>query len=327
MSLLNKSQRKSSQKKRKHNDDESFDHNLELSIDASFRTQSYLGEPRGHIDLFGEIIPPNACSSKTEPKNKSVKKTAVPKKRKLFHEDSLIDTPVIKPKRIFIPTPRMLRVMASVMAESRKELYELMNRDSSNVSITSTDSLNVSGIQHLPESPITPIRNQPKINHAINDDDKKFQVLKGVVAFVDYKIDNEPNRCPFIASKLIDLGAKVEKTFNRKVTHVMFCDGYRSTYNKAVERNIPLVSARWMEYSRLAKKIQDPADYPPVGMEKYTKTPSKVVKISNRKSYLKFLDPSNIERDRQLKATCDSLMKKFNLVEKSVTITTTTTTT
>lgn len=59
----------------------------------------------------------------------------------------------------------------------------------------------------------------------------------------------------------------------------MFCDGYRSTYNKAVERNIPLVSARWMEYSKLANKMQDPADYPPVGMEKYKITPSRNIYI------------------------------------------------
>jgi len=59
----------------------------------------------------------------------------------------------------------------------------------------------------------------------------------------------------------------------------MFCDGYRSTYNKAVERNIPLVSARWMEYSRKANKMLDPADYPPVGMDKYTKTPSRNINI------------------------------------------------
>jgi len=59
----------------------------------------------------------------------------------------------------------------------------------------------------------------------------------------------------------------------------MFCDGYRSTYKKSVERNIPLVSARWMEYSYSAKKMLDPADYPPVGMEKYTKTPSRNINI------------------------------------------------
>jgi len=38
----------------------------------------------------------------------------------------------------------------------------------------------------------------------------------GVVAFVDYKIDNERiDSC--ISSSLIKIGAKVEKTFNRKV--------------------------------------------------------------------------------------------------------------
>lgn len=59
----------------------------------------------------------------------------------------------------------------------------------------------------------------------------------------------------------------------------MFCDGYRSTYNKAVERNIPLVSARWMKYSELANKMLDPVDYPPVDMEKYKKTPSRIINI------------------------------------------------
>lgn len=59
-----------------------------------------------------------------------------------------------------------------------------------------------------------------------------------------------------------------------QVTHVIFCDGYRSTYNKAMKLNIPLVSARWMEYSKLANKMLEPADYPPVDMEKYSKTTS-----------------------------------------------------
>jgi len=38
----------------------------------------------------------------------------------------------------------------------------------------------------------------------------------GVVAFVDYKIDNDRSGSSII-QWLIDLGAKVEKTFNRKV--------------------------------------------------------------------------------------------------------------
>jgi len=54
---------------------------------------------------------------------------------------------------------------------------------------------------------------------------------------------------------------------------VVFRDGYRRTYNKAIERNIPLVSARWVENSRLANRILDPKEYPPVDIAKYTKTP------------------------------------------------------
>lgn len=63
----------------------------------------------------------------------------------------------------------------------------------------------------------------------------------------------------------------------------MFCDGYRSTYNKAIKRNIPLVSARWMEYSKLANKMLKPEDYPPVDMEKYKKIPVKNINNPVRK--------------------------------------------
>lgn len=55
------------------------------------------------------------------------------------------------------------------------------------------------------------------------------------------------------------------------MTHVVFRDGYRKTYNTAIERKIPLVSAKWVENCRLANKILNPIDYPPVDIEKYTK--------------------------------------------------------
>ncbi|XP_027851704.2 microcephalin-like [Aphis gossypii] len=311
MSSQNKPRRTSSHKKRKlhyDSDEISLDRNLELCIDSAFKKNSQTSSEI-QIDLFGEIIPPDVCISNADAKNKSVKKTPVSRKKKLPNKDTLIDTPVIRPKRVFIPTPRMMKVMM----EAQKELYSFMNSSPSNVSIASTDSLNVSGVQHLQNSPITTIRNEPKIKKESNDNDKKSQqVLKGVVAFIDYKIDND--KCDSsIANHLINLGAKVEKTFNKKVTHVMFCDGYRSTYNKAVKRNIPLVSARWMEYSKLANKILDPIDYPPVGMEKYTKNPSKIINIPKLKTYKKSLKPSNIERDQLFKSNCDNLMKQFNL--------------
>lgn len=58
--------------------------------------------------------------------------------------------------------------------------------------------------------------------------------------------------------------------FYSKVTHVVFYNGYRSTYKKAIERKIPLVSALWVKNCKLAKQILDPVNYPPVDIEKYT---------------------------------------------------------
>lgn len=52
---------------------------------------------------------------------------------------------------------------------------------------------------------------------------------------------------------------------------MVFRDGYRKTYNTAISRKIPLVSAKWVENCRLSNKILDPVDYPPMNIEKYTK--------------------------------------------------------
>lgn len=50
----------------------------------------------------------------------------------------------------------------------------------------------------------------------------------------------------------------------------MFRDGYRKTYTKAMERNIPLVSVKWVEDCKLANKILNPIDYLPIDIEKYS---------------------------------------------------------
>lgn len=305
-------QRDSGRKKRKLRIDDSdviLTRNMDLCIDSGFEkvndSQSSL---EGHRDLFGELIPDVVSNADT--KKELNKKAPVSKKKKQSYED-IVDTPIVRPKRVFIPTPKIMKFMK----EAHKELYSIMNAktSSSNVSVVSTDSLDVSGVQQLQDSPIISKKNESKINtEDIKNDEKSQKVLAGVVAFVDYKIDNE-RADSSISHRLVDLGAKVVKTFNQKVTHVMFCDGYRSTYNKAIERKIPLVSARWMEYSKLANKIQDPADYPPVGMDKYTKTPLKIFNIHKRMTYKKFLSPSSIERDQLFKKKCDNLMKQFNL--------------
>lgn len=40
---------------------------------------------------------------------------------------------------------------------------------------------------------------------------------------------------------------KVSKTFNKQVTHVVFKDGYQSTWDKAQKKGVKLVSVLWVE--------------------------------------------------------------------------------
>ncbi|XP_016074632.1 PREDICTED: microcephalin isoform X2 [Miniopterus natalensis] len=58
------------------------------------------------------------------------------------------------------------------------------------------------------------------------------------------------------------MGAKVSKTFNKQVTHVVFKDGYPRTWEKARERGVKLVSVLWVEKCRTAGAHVDEALFP-----------------------------------------------------------------
>ncbi|XP_045142637.1 microcephalin isoform X2 [Echinops telfairi] len=58
------------------------------------------------------------------------------------------------------------------------------------------------------------------------------------------------------------MGAKVSKTFNKQVTHVVFKDGYQSTWDKAQKRGIKLVSVLWVEKCRTAGVHIDESLFP-----------------------------------------------------------------
>lgn len=47
-------------------------------------------------------------------------------------------------------------------------------------------------------------------------------------------------------------------------------NGLQKTYDTAIERKIPLVSAMWIKKCYLNNKILDPVNYPPLNIEKYT---------------------------------------------------------
>jgi len=183
MSRKNTSQRVSGRKKRKLHDDDSDEisltSNLDLFKDSCLEVNKTSQKSfEGHLDLFGEVIPPDVPVSNEEAKNKPIKKTR--KKKKQPYEE-LFDTPS-RPQKVFIHTGRFFKVMM----EAQKELYSLMGvpMSSSKVPVVSTGSLNVSGVQHIQDSPQISISNESKIKSENKDNCKEpHQILEGKLKF------------------------------------------------------------------------------------------------------------------------------------------------
>ncbi|KAG8517554.1 Microcephalin, partial [Galemys pyrenaicus] len=104
----------------------------------------------------------------------------------------------------------------------------------------------------------------------------------GVVAYVEvWSANGTENYSKTFASQLEDMGAKVSrvptrvprgrsrstrpvvsKTLNKQVTHVVFKDGYPSTWEKARRRGAKLVSVLWVERCRTEAMHVDEALFP-----------------------------------------------------------------
>jgi hypothetical protein len=68
----------------------------------------------------------------------------------------------------------------------------------------------------------------------------------GVVAYVEVRSGNE-NRSRAVSRELLNLGAEIEHFFSDRVTHVVFKDGQKRTYDRAVKLGRHLVSVLWVE--------------------------------------------------------------------------------
>ncbi|XP_075412540.1 microcephalin isoform X2 [Tenrec ecaudatus] len=88
-------------------------------------------------------------------------------------------------------------------------------------------------------------------------------ILKNVVAYVEvWSSNGTENYSKTFTNQLVDMGAKVSKTFNKQVTHVVFKDGYQSTWDKAQKRGVKLVSVLWVEKCRTAGVHIDESLFP-----------------------------------------------------------------
>ncbi|XP_012638668.1 microcephalin [Microcebus murinus] len=95
-------------------------------------------------------------------------------------------------------------------------------------------------------------------------------VLKDVVAYVEvWSSNGTENYSKTFINQLVAMGAKVSKTFNKQVTHVVFKDGYQSTWNKAQQRRVKLVSVLWVEKCRTAGVHVDESLFPAANSQEH----------------------------------------------------------
>ncbi|OXB73531.1 UNVERIFIED_CONTAM: hypothetical protein H355_013858 [Colinus virginianus] len=90
-------------------------------------------------------------------------------------------------------------------------------------------------------------------------------VLKGIYAFVEvWSSSRTENYSKTFEQQLLDMGAKVSKTFNKRVTHVVFKDGHSTTWRKAQNAGVKIVSVLWVERCRETGVRVDESLFPAV---------------------------------------------------------------
>ncbi|XP_033252958.1 microcephalin-like isoform X1 [Drosophila miranda] len=94
------------------------------------------------------------------------------------------------------------------------------------------------------------------------------EVMSSVVVYVDVRSGND-NRSDGVKTIIADMGAQINDRLLRNTTHVIFKDGLLSTYKKAMEWKIPVVSVLWLEGCKSQRRVCEPEKFPITSMHKY----------------------------------------------------------
>ncbi|XP_036754111.2 microcephalin isoform X3 [Manis pentadactyla] len=134
-------------------------------------------------------------------------------------------------------------------------------------------------------------------------------VLKDVVAYVEvWSANGTENYSKTFTNQLVDMGAKVSKTFNKQVTHVVFKDGYQSTWDKAQKRGVKLVSVLWVEKCRTAGVHIDESLFPAAHAKDHL--PS-LIKRKRKCMQPKDFIPKTPENDKRLQKKFEKMAKEL----------------
>ncbi|XP_060128250.1 microcephalin [Zootoca vivipara] len=140
-------------------------------------------------------------------------------------------------------------------------------------------------------------------------------VLTGVVAYVEvWSSSRTENYSKVFTQQLIDMGAKVSKTFNKQVTHVIFKEGLSSTWNRAQKARIKLVSVLWVERCREAGAHVDESLYPAINTNEGLPQFIKKHKCMQPKDIVR----KTPENDRRLQKRIDVLTKELAIQKAAI---------
>ncbi|KAM9562585.1 microcephalin isoform 2-T2 [Guaruba guarouba] len=133
-------------------------------------------------------------------------------------------------------------------------------------------------------------------------------VLKGISAFVEVWSSNRTeNYSETFEQQLLDMGAKVSKTLNKHVTHVIFKDGHLATWKKAQKMGIKIVSVLWVEKCRETRVHVDESLFPVVAANEELPQPIKKHKCMQPKDFVE----KTPENDRKLQKRLDQMAKEL----------------
>lgn len=159
-------------------------------------------------------------------------------------------------------------------------------------------------VPHEEQDIITEEERQELVPKTIQD------VMKDVIVYVEVRFGDE-NRTASIKEAVAELGATVNDNFNklvywrrlqkldsfkhshfsfRNTTHLIFSNGTQSTYNKAKQLNIPIVSILWIEACKKQLRLVDPSKFSIHNIEQYENPELyKKVKVTNHQHAHKFV--------------------------------------
>ncbi|NXU18555.1 MCPH1 protein, partial [Pardalotus punctatus] len=136
-----------------------------------------------------------------------------------------------------------------------------------------------------------------------------------ISAFVEVWSSNRTeNYSKTFERQLLDMGAKVSKTLNKHVTHVVFKDGRLTTWKKAQKMGVKIVSVLWVEKCRETGVRVDESLFPAVDTNEGFLLPVKKHKCMQPKDYVE----RTPENDRKLQRKLHQMAKDLALQKTAV---------